>query len=55
MILNVLLYVALFLNGFIIGRIVSTDCSNDDLLHTCRLVLFVVSFNTVILTGFLLN
>lgn len=55
MILNALLYIAVFLNCFVIGRIVSTDCSNDDLLHICRLALVTVSFNTVIIVGFTLT
>ena len=55
MVLNALLYVIVFLNCIVIGRIVSTDGSNSDLLHICRLTLITISFNTVIIAGFALT
>lgn len=54
MILNILLYVAIFLNCVVIGRIVSTDCSISDLVYCCKIALFAVSLDTVLLVGFAL-
>ena len=54
MILNILLYVAIFLNCFVIGRVVLTDCSISDLVHYCKIALFAVSLDTVLLVGFIL-
>lgn len=54
MILNVLLYIAVFLNCFVMGRIISTDCTNGDLVQICKFTLAALSLDTVILIGFTL-
>lgn len=54
MILNILLYIAVFFSFFVIGRIISTDCSISDLIHCCKIALFAISLNIFLLVGFIL-
>ena len=54
MILNVLLYVAVFFSCFVIGRIITTDCSVCDLIHCCKIALFAISLDIFLLVGFIL-
>lgn len=54
MILSVLLYMAVCLNCFLIGRIIAIDeRSNADFIHCCTLALLVCSFNIVVFVAYI--
>ena len=55
MIAQIILYIAIFLNCWIMGRVISFDGTEHDIYSLLLLAALIASINTVIFTGILLT
>lgn len=46
--MNIVIYIMLFVNCFVLGRLVSTDFSADDIHNICRDVIVVTILNVIV-------
>ena len=52
---QIILYIGIFLNFWIMGRVISFDGTEHDIYSLLRLTALIASINTVIFTGILLT